>query len=156
MIANVIVRFPTHEIDLQDDLNSLHQWSQTWDLNFNAKKCATLRFSRKKTPIPPQDYSLNQQLKSSSTQGDFGYTGEGQFKMVPSHHQCRHKSKQNAGFFTAQLLSPNRRACLPPFIPVFGTLSLVVQVVKSGLHKVFNVALQSSFSRTTKRPMLIV
>ncbi|CAB3983986.1 ATP-dependent DNA helicase PIF1-like [Paramuricea clavata] len=24
---------------LQDDLNSLHQWSKTWDLNFNAKKC---------------------------------------------------------------------------------------------------------------------
>ena len=58
---------------LQDDLNSLHQWSKTWDLNFNAKKCVALRFSRKKTSIPRQDYSLKQQLiKSSSTQSDLG------------------------------------------------------------------------------------
>ena len=56
---------------LQDDLNSLRQWSMTWDLNFNAKKCVALRFSRKKTSVPPQDYFLNQQLiKSSSTQSD--------------------------------------------------------------------------------------
>ena len=58
---------------LQDDLNSLHQWSKTWDLNFNAKKCVALRFSRKKTSVPPQDYFLNQQLiKSSFTQSDLG------------------------------------------------------------------------------------
>ena len=69
---------------LQDDLNSLHQWSQTWDLNFNAKKCATLRFSRKKTPIPPQDYSLNQQLvMSSSTQGDLGVLVKDNLKWSP-------------------------------------------------------------------------
>ena len=60
--------------------------------------------------------------------GRFEYTGEGQFQMVPSHHQCHRKSKQNAGFYTAQLLSPNRCACSPPFIPVFGTLSLVVRL----------------------------
>ena len=50
---------------LQDDLDSLHQWSVTWDLNFNAKKCATLKFSRKKTPVLPQNYSLNHQLIKS-------------------------------------------------------------------------------------------
>ena len=64
--------------------------------------------------------------------GRFGYTDEEQFKMVPSHHQCRRKSKQNAGFFTAQMLSPYRRACSPPFIPVFGTLSLVVRLWNLG------------------------
>ena len=128
MLSTDLINNPGDRDLFQDDLNPLHQWSQTWDLNFNAKKCATLRFSRKKTPIPPQDNSLSQQLiKSSSAQGDLG-TSEGQFKMVPSHHQCRRKSKQNAGFFTAQLLSPNRRACSPPFIPVFGTLSLVVRL----------------------------
>ena len=51
----------------QEDLNSLHQWSLTWDLNFNAKKCVTLRFSGKKIPVPPKVYSLNHRtIKSAS------------------------------------------------------------------------------------------
>jgi hypothetical protein len=39
---------------LQSDLDSLHHWSSTWDLNFNTKKCVALRFSRRKTSAPTQ------------------------------------------------------------------------------------------------------
>ena len=85
--------------DLQDDLNSLHQWSQTWDLHFNTKKCATLRFSRKKTPIAPQDYSLNQQLiKSSSTQGDLGILVKDHLKWSPHIINVVAKANRMLGF----------------------------------------------------------
>jgi hypothetical protein len=58
---------------LQSDLDSLHHWSSTWDLNFNTKKCAALRFSRRKTSAPTQGYVLNQKpIKFAATQNDLG------------------------------------------------------------------------------------
>ena len=58
---------------LQSDLDSLHHWSSTWDLNFNIKKCAALRFSRRKTSAPTQGYVLNQKpIKFAATQNDLG------------------------------------------------------------------------------------
>ena len=58
---------------LQSDLDSLHDWSSTWDLNFNTKKCAALRFSRRKTSAPTQGYVLNQKpIKFAATQNDLG------------------------------------------------------------------------------------
>ena len=69
---------------LQEDLNSLHQWSLTWDLNFNAKKCVILRFSRKKIPVPPKVYSLNHEaIKSASTQSDLGILVSDNLKWSP-------------------------------------------------------------------------
>jgi hypothetical protein len=51
----------------------LHQRSSTQDLNFNAKKYAAMRFSRKKSSVPPQDYHINDQpIKFSSIQSDRG------------------------------------------------------------------------------------
>ena len=84
---------------LQDDLDSLHQWSVTWDLNFNAKKCATLKFSRKKTPVPPQDYSLNHQLiKSCSTQNDLGILVSDNLKWSPHINNIVAKANKMLGF----------------------------------------------------------
>ena len=58
---------------LQADLNSLHEWSYTWELDFNPKKCAAMRFSRKKGPDQSQNYYLNNQLiKFTTSQGDLG------------------------------------------------------------------------------------
>jgi hypothetical protein len=38
---------------LQKDLDTLVQWSETWQMEFNVKKCATMQFmsSKKKTPF---------------------------------------------------------------------------------------------------------
>ena len=48
---------------LQADLDSLQHWSTTWDLSFNAQKCAVMHFSRKKSPAT---------IKFSTTQCDLG------------------------------------------------------------------------------------
>ena len=58
---------------LQADLDSLQHWSTTWDLSFNAQKCAVMHFSRKKSPATQQEYYLDQRpIKFSTTQCDLG------------------------------------------------------------------------------------
>ena len=47
---------PLDRNQLHADLNSLHEWSYTWELDFNPKKCAAMRFSRKKRPDQSQNY----------------------------------------------------------------------------------------------------
>ena len=43
---------------LQNDLNSLHQWSTEWKMSFNASKCKILTISRSRNPIS-YDYHLD-------------------------------------------------------------------------------------------------
>src|SRR6056300_1248344 len=42
------VRCPSDCNYLQNDLNSLYNWSVTWGLNFNLDKCVVMRTSRKR------------------------------------------------------------------------------------------------------------
>ena len=63
---------PLDRNHFQADLNSLHEWSYTWELDFNPKKCAAMRFFRKKGPDQSQNYYLNNQLiKLRTSQSDF-------------------------------------------------------------------------------------
>ena len=74
---------------LQDDLKSLHQWSETWNLNFHGKKCVALKFFTTTTakensiqrvlPKPP-----NNKVRLYTKR--FRYSGERRFEMVPAHH----------------------------------------------------------------------
>jgi len=48
---------------LQKDLDSLTQWSQTWQMVFNPKKCEFLRVSNKKRIIPYNYYIANFPIK---------------------------------------------------------------------------------------------
>ena len=55
--------------DLQQDLNSLGSWSNTWKLNFNADKCVVLKVREKEDYV----YTLNGvQLKQVKQQKDLG------------------------------------------------------------------------------------
>ena len=60
---------------IQDDLNSLHQWSQTWDLNFNAKKCATHIFTKENPNSTPRLLLKPATCKVFLHTWRFGYTG---------------------------------------------------------------------------------
>ena len=46
---------------LQDDLNNLEDWENTWKMSFNASKCNTISITRKKNKIN-HDYSLYNQI----------------------------------------------------------------------------------------------
>ena len=43
---------------LQQDLDSLTQWSQTWQMVFNPRKCEFLRVSNKKKHFIPYNYCI--------------------------------------------------------------------------------------------------
>ena len=54
MMQNAVDRVVTSQGDcsiLQGDLFSIFNWSETWGMNFNLKKCKHLRITKKKDPI---------------------------------------------------------------------------------------------------------
>lgn len=55
---------------LQEDLDKIHKWSETWQMKFNVDKCATLHLGHGNMR---EGYSLGQnQLKSSEIERDLG------------------------------------------------------------------------------------
>ena len=52
---------------LQEDLNTLNNWSQTWKMTFNTSKCEFLRITKKLTPILMQYYIQNDVIKVKHT-----------------------------------------------------------------------------------------
>ena len=45
---------PSHEIQLQHDHGTMIEWSKTWLMRFNAKKCHLLKISRQRNPLQTQ------------------------------------------------------------------------------------------------------
>jgi len=62
------------QLALQNDLKALHNWSVSWDIDFNAKKCVILHVkTRKRHHVPYFNYKLGlQSLLSVSNQNDLG------------------------------------------------------------------------------------
>ncbi len=51
-------------LELQNDLTKLHEWSQKWQMEFNAEKCHVMKFG-KSVMRPDWEYKLgNDSLKS--------------------------------------------------------------------------------------------
>ena len=63
-------------VQLQEDINSLLNWSNTWLLDFNIPKCNVLRIG---TSTLPQNYTLNgTPLDSVQDMRDLGITTDSQ------------------------------------------------------------------------------
>ena len=62
------------QVALQNDLNALNNWSKTWDIDFNAKKCVVLQVkTRKRHHVASVDYKLgDHNLLSVASQNDLG------------------------------------------------------------------------------------
>jgi len=70
---------------LQSDLNSLKQWSDTWGLKFNAKKCAHIHVGNKFTPnYTMLDDNYPVVLKQNDSERDLGVILNK--SLSPSHH----------------------------------------------------------------------
>jgi hypothetical protein len=59
---------------LQQDLNKLVTWAQTWQMNFHPSKCYVLRIYRIKNPIIHQYTMSGQTIKSVDHQPYLGIT----------------------------------------------------------------------------------
>ncbi len=72
------------EIKLQRDLTSLQDWSQTWQMQFNAQKCYTLSVTKRGQQLDKK-YSLNDHtLKSVDHYTNIGVEFKSDLKW--SHH----------------------------------------------------------------------
>ena len=58
-LADDCVRYRTVEdsVKLQQDLDILHDWEKTWQMEFNAEKCYVMRITHSKNPTT-YDYKL--------------------------------------------------------------------------------------------------
>ena len=93
-----VIETPQDTELLQSDLHSLCSWSTTSDLNFNLKKCTSIRFSRKRTKKSP-DYNLShQQITITSTQKDLGIIISNNLKWTPHISNIVSKANQMLGF----------------------------------------------------------
>ena len=54
-------------LQLQQDLDLLSNWAETWQLKFNINKCTILRFTRSTSPLT-FNYQLNNQALSTADQ----------------------------------------------------------------------------------------
>ena len=83
---------------LQSDINSLCNWSSTWDLKFNYKKCSIIRFSRKRS-IQQSEYHLNNELiPFKSTQRDLGIQVSSDLKWSQHIRNVVAKANRMLGF----------------------------------------------------------
>ena len=57
---------------LQNDLNTLEQWSTEWQLSFNTTKCEAIRISKKNDRTCPEYYLDGNKLDQVSETKDLG------------------------------------------------------------------------------------
>ena len=65
-------RHPDEVLELQEDLNRLVDWENTWQMNFNIDKCAVMHIGQNNIQ---HNYTMaNQQLVATEEQRDLGIT----------------------------------------------------------------------------------
>jgi hypothetical protein len=64
------INTPSDAIILQQDLNKLEEWANTWQMSFNTSKCTVMTITNKRNPLPAI-YSLNQCALSKVTKQDY-------------------------------------------------------------------------------------
>ena len=83
---------------LQTDLDSMHNWSISWQLKFNVSKTLLLRVSRKRIS-PTHSYHLNNQpIKIVAKQVDLGVVVSSDLKWSPHIASCTAKANRLLGF----------------------------------------------------------
>ena len=126
----------------------------------------TLRFSRKKIPVPPEVHSVNHEIrKSASTQSDLAILVCDNLKWSPHIINIVARSNRMLGFKYSVIVSTSLTYMLVAFYSCLWSALICRSVVKSALYKVrrllicffskeFNVVQPNSFCRTMNHRML--
>jgi hypothetical protein len=80
---------------LQQDLNSLSDWSKTWLLGFNASKCKVLHLGRNNNNFTY--YMSGTKLTTVQDEKDLGVTFDSSLKFSKHIHNCASKANQILG-----------------------------------------------------------
>ena len=88
------------QIKLQDDLQSLEQWAETWDMRFNAKKCFIMSINQKKSHF----YQIsNHILQQVDTNPYLGVTFSDDLKWSSHITKITKKANSTLGFIKRNL-----------------------------------------------------
>ena len=69
---------------LQEDLDKIGEWSRTWQMEFNMKKCKVVEFGKSKRRVHFHHKMENFNLKKSQEEKDLGVTIMG--RLTPNMH----------------------------------------------------------------------
>ena len=96
-----------HEI-LQEDLEKLHQWSETWHMSFNIKKCAVMTITKQTKPSL-HNYGMNGETVPRVNSHDYlGVTITSNLSWNDQCNKVHAKAKR-----TLQLVQRTFHACTP-------------------------------------------
>ena len=65
-----VIKSPQDHLSLQQDLNQLVQWTDTWQMKLNVRKCVTMTCTRSPASIPIV-YYINKYLLDITDQHDY-------------------------------------------------------------------------------------
>ena len=85
---------------LQDDLDKLQEWTETWQINFNAKKCYLLSIHSKRDPALNMTlYRLNgEEIAKTSHHSYIGVELQDDGKWTKHIENCTKKANRALGF----------------------------------------------------------
>ena len=93
-------------INLQNDIDNLHSWSETWQLPFNEKKCKSLHIGRNN---PEQNYKMNGHILEDVTmQKDLGIIVDKELKFHEQTAAAVKKANQVLGIIKKTIYTKNK------------------------------------------------
>ena len=99
------IKSPEDHIILQQDLNYLADWSTTWLIHFNIKKCAILSITKKRKPAHFQYSILGEKLERVLHHDYLGVTISHDLRWENHLHKIRQKASRTLGVIR-RTLSP--------------------------------------------------
>ena len=88
---------------LQEDLNNITEWSNQWQMQFNAKKCYTLRVHRKRSPITHNYIMGGEELSSVASQAYLGVELHERLSWKQHIEKVASKAGRTSGFLRRNL-----------------------------------------------------
>ena len=85
---------------LQSDLDSLSNWTKSWQVKFNSEKCEVMRITHKQDKSKHPYYLSNTELRFVDSYKDLG-VNMSRFILVESRGRTCEQSKQSAGLVKA-------------------------------------------------------
>ena len=67
-----VIKSPQDHLSLQQDLNQLVQWTNTWQMKLNIEKCVTMTCTRSPTSTPKAYYINNHPLGITDQHDNIG------------------------------------------------------------------------------------
>ena len=79
---------------LESDLNKLHRWAKTWQMDFNVSKCAVLSVTTKRKPSTYGYYMDDQQITRTDNQDCQGITSTQSYRGSHTSTRCKTKPER--------------------------------------------------------------